>query len=234
VAGDVFNERDTRFSYILVSALSLLGRLDALETIHDGKGRELVVGNIVGSMNFDGAFGSEPGAESHGAQGNKTSVLMTYLTSVWVCVAALAILGELSRVDCDLLGWWLSERQLPNGGLNGRPEKLEDVCYSWWNLAALSIIGKLHWINRDKLFQFILAAQDFDPADDGTPHGGIADRPGDWVDVFHTVFGLAGLSLLGYPGLDDVDPLYCMPATVTEKRGLKRPYQTLPRLESWP
>ena len=22
--------------------------------------------------------------------------------------------------------------------------------------------------------------------------GGIADRPGDWVDVFHTIFGLAG------------------------------------------
>jgi len=26
-----------------------------------------------------------------------------------------------------LTGAWLSERQLPNGGLNGRPEKLEDV-----------------------------------------------------------------------------------------------------------
>lgn len=78
---------------------------------------------------------------------------------VWVCTAALAILGELHRVDSDLLGWWLSERQLPNGGLNGRPEKLEDVCYSWWNLAALSIIGKLHWINREKLIGFILGAQ---------------------------------------------------------------------------
>lgn len=153
---------------------------------------------------------------------------------MWVCVAALAILGELDRVDFDLLGWWLSERQLPNGGLNGRPEKLEDVCYSWWNLAALSIIGKLHWINRDKLFEFILAAQDFDLGEDGRPHGGIADRPGDWVDVFHTVFGLAGLSLLGYPGLDDIDPLYCMPAAVTEKCGLRRTYQTLPRLASWP
>jgi prenyltransferase beta subunit len=30
-------------------------------------------------------------------------------------------------VDADLLGWWLCERQLKNGGLNGRPEKLEDV-----------------------------------------------------------------------------------------------------------
>lgn len=74
-------------------------------------------------------------------------------------MAALAILGELDRIDKHMLGWWLSERQLPNGGLNGRPEKLEDVCYSWWNLASLSIIGKLHWINRDKLIRFILSAQ---------------------------------------------------------------------------
>ena len=48
---------------------------------------------------------------------------------VWVCVAALAILGRLDWVDKDLTGSWLSERQLPNGGLNGRPEKLEDVSY---------------------------------------------------------------------------------------------------------
>jgi len=44
-----------------------------------------------------------------------------------VCVAALGILDRLDVVDVDTLGWWLSERQLPNGGLNGRPEKLEDV-----------------------------------------------------------------------------------------------------------
>ena len=37
--------------------------------------------------------------------------------------------------------------------------------------------------------------------------GGIADRPGDMVDVFHTVFGIAGLSLLGFPGLQAVDPI---------------------------
>ena len=30
----------------------------------------------------------------------------------------------------------------------GRPEKLPDVCYSWWVLASLKIIGKLHWINK--------------------------------------------------------------------------------------
>jgi geranylgeranyl transferase type-2 subunit beta len=36
--------------------------------------------------------------------------------------------------------------------------------------------------------------------------GGLADRPGDVVDVFHTNFGIAGLSLLEFPGLEEVDP----------------------------
>lgn len=44
-----------------------------------------------------------------------------------MCTAALAILDRLDVVDVDTLAWWLAERQLPNGGLNGRPEKLEDV-----------------------------------------------------------------------------------------------------------
>lgn len=45
----------------------------------------------------------------------------------FVCVGALAILDRLDEVDHQTLGWWLAERQLANGGLNGRPEKKEDV-----------------------------------------------------------------------------------------------------------
>lgn len=50
------------------------------------------------------------------------------------------------------------------------------------------------------------------------------------MDVFHTVFGLAGLSLLGYPGLEDIDPLYCMPAKTIRRMGIAKPYTALPRL----
>lgn len=56
--------------------------------------------------------------------------------------------------------------------------------------------------------------------DQDTEQGGISDRPGDMVDVFHTVFGVAGLSLLGYPGLKPVNPAYCMPEYVIERIGL--------------
>jgi geranylgeranyl transferase type-2 subunit beta len=54
------------------------------------------------------------------------------------------------------------------------------------------------------------------------------------VDVFHTLFGVAGLSLLGYPGLEDVDPVYCMPAGLVERMGLKKSWKALPRRGVWP
>ena len=113
----------------------------------------------------------------------------------------------------DLLGWWLCERQTPGGGLNGRPQKDADVCYSWWVLSSLVLLERDCWIDRAALRQFILNAQDEDD-------GGIADKPGNEPDVFHTFFGIAGLSLLGYPGLEKVNATFAMPQSVIDKLGL--------------
>lgn len=146
---------------------------------------------VVSCANFDGGYGVCPGAESHAGQ-------------IFTCVAALSIAGRLDLVDADKLGRWLSERQIAGGGLNGRPEKKEDVCYSWWVLSSLEMIGRTHWIDRDQLIGFILRCQDAD-------NGGVSDRPGNMVDVWHTVYAVAGLSLLGFPGLEPVNASYCMP-----------------------
>lgn len=35
----------------------------------------------------------------------------------------------------------------------------QDVCYSWWCLSALSILGRLHWIDQAALTDFILDCQ---------------------------------------------------------------------------
>lgn len=129
---------------------------------------------------------------------------------VWTCLGTLSILNRLDVVDVEPLSWWLAERQVANGGLNGRPEKLPDVCYSWWVLSSLAILKRTHWIDGEKLRSFILAAQD-------PEQGGIADREGDEVDVFHTVFGICGLSLLGYENLEPVDPSFCLTKKTLEK-----------------
>ncbi|KAE8347410.1 hypothetical protein BDV24DRAFT_146911 [Aspergillus arachidicola] len=174
--GDEWGELDTRFLYGAFNALSLLGLLDTVDV-------PKAVAYIQECENLDGGYGIHPGAESHSGQ-------------VFTCVGALAIAGRLDLINKDRLGGWLSERQVDNGGFNGRPEKLEDACYSWWVGASLAMIDKLHWINGDKLASFILRCQD-------PENGGFGDRPGNMVDVFHTHFALAGLSLLGYDGVEE-------------------------------
>lgn len=47
-----------------------------------------------------------------------------------------------------------------------------------------------------------------------------------------TLTYIVGLSLLGYPGLDDIDPVYCMPASLIEAKGLKKDWEALPRRPS--
>eukprot|EP00569_Conticribra_weissflogii_P019773 CAMPEP_0171428848 /NCGR_PEP_ID=MMETSP0881-20121228/5497_1 /TAXON_ID=67004 /ORGANISM="Thalassiosira weissflogii, Strain CCMP1336" /LENGTH=459 /DNA_ID=CAMNT_0011948693 /DNA_START=12 /DNA_END=1387 /DNA_ORIENTATION=+ len=249
-SGDEWGEVDTRFSYCALSSLALLGCLplpndDKDEEGNDGcddKHKEATkpvidikkaVSYILSCRNFDGGFGSIPGAESHAGQ-------------VFCCIGALSIAHSLhllndenndtdpknthggnaspgGRAGADLLSWWLAERQCDSGGLNGRPEKQADVCYSWWILSALSIMGRVDWINRKKLGQFILNCQDDDD-------GGIADRPGDMPDVYHTFFGLAGLSLIGFLGdvgekegrvYREVDPVFALPVDVVRGLGLK-------------
>ncbi|KAK4140310.1 terpenoid cyclases/protein prenyltransferase alpha-alpha toroid [Dichotomopilus funicola] len=189
-AGDEWGEEDTRFLYGALNALSLLGLLELVDV-------DKAVQHVAACANFDGGYGVSPGAESHSGQ-------------IFTCVAALTIAGRQDLIDKERLGRWLSERQIAGGGLNGRPEKKEDVCYSWWVLSSLEMIGKTHWIDKDQLAAFILRCQD-------PERGGISDRPGDMVDVWHTVFGLAGLSLLKYPGLQPVDEVYCMPKSTTAR-----------------
>ncbi|XP_010035624.2 geranylgeranyl transferase type-2 subunit beta 1 isoform X1 [Eucalyptus grandis] len=189
-SGDTWGEVDTRFSYIAICCLSILKRLDSMDV-------EKAVKYIVSCKNMDGGFGCTPGGESHAGQ-------------IFCCVGALAITGSLHHIDKDLLGWWLCERQVKSGGLNGRPEKLPDVCYSWWVLCSLIMIDRAHWIDKEKLIKFILNCQD-------TENGGISDRPNDAVDVYHTFFGVAGLSLLEYPGVKAIDPAYALPINVVNR-----------------
>ena len=88
------------------------------------------------------------------------------------------------------------------------------MCYSWWVLSALAILGRLDWIDAPALQRFILSCQD-------EIDGGISDRPDDEPDVFHTFFGLAGLSLLGHPGLEPVDPTFALPVATLARHGVQ-------------
>ena len=149
--------------------------------------------------------------------GQTTNACSTDNRQVYCCIGALAIAQSLHLVDAASLGWWLCERQCGSGGLNGRPEKLPDVCYSWWVISSLHALGKPHLIDAGALARFIRACQAWrhallqhSPSQD--TDGGFADRPGDVADPVHTVFALAALALMrDPPTLAHVHPVYCMP-----------------------
>jgi geranylgeranyl transferase type-2 subunit beta len=69
------------------------------------------------------------------------------------------------------------------------------------------MLGKDNWIQREKLKEFILSCQVFiyDTIKRKYNHvqdledGGISDRPGNVSDVFHTLFGIAGIRILLIP-----------------------------------
>lgn len=153
---------------------------------------------------------------------------LSFWCQVFVCVGALAILDRLDEVDQERLAWWLAERQLPNGGLNGRPEKLADVsnCIAFQSsaltlgvglLQLLGALGNVHIeeVNLDRFRQ----TRRFHPFCRGTSNtsqrsgsttetplvlfqdpdsGGIADRAGNQPDVFHTLFGVAGKCIIAH------------------------------------
>lgn len=74
------------------------------------------------------------------------------------------------------------------------------------------MIGRRDSIDERALEGFILACQDGE-------EGGISDRPGNTVDVFHTFFGLAALSLLDEEKyqLKPIDPTFAIPREIVEK-----------------
>lgn len=191
---DEWGEIDTKYVYCGLAILSLLGHLDIIDVSKS-------VEWILSCQNFDGGFGCVPGCESHSGQ---------ILTSL----GALSIADSLNRIqptEYNALALFLSERQDPkSGGLNSRPEKLPDTCYSWWTGASLAILNKKDWLDSQKLENFVLSCQNAE-------HGGLSDRPGNAPDPFHTFFSCAGLSLFNRLDLPEMDPTYALPKTVLNK-----------------
>lgn len=82
-------------------------------------------------------------------------------------------------------------------GFQGRCNKPEDTCYSFWVGGALTLLGAYEFIDFPLIRAFTLSCQ--------KPQGGFAKWPDQRQDVLHSYFGLAGLSLGGEAGLQPLD-----------------------------
>ncbi|KAI3909062.1 hypothetical protein MKW98_011423 [Papaver atlanticum] len=103
---------------------------------------------------------------------------MVVLLDTNVMIAVVCGYGMLESVELDLLNklelvsiivfglFWLVIvavmiilKIVSLVGINGRPEKLNDVCYSMWVISSLILIDEVHLIDKDKLAGLILGFQ---------------------------------------------------------------------------
>lgn len=86
----------------------------------------------------------------------------------------------------------MHRQQQLQGGFNGRIEKAEDVCYSFWCGASAQILDMHKHVSVADDVSWLLQCQ--------TSVGGISKTPGDVPDVMHSYLALAALAMHGPEG----------------------------------
>jgi protein farnesyltransferase subunit beta len=186
-------EEDIRGAFCALVVISLLNL--PIELPQDAPAREAGLKTFVDGLGdwvskcqtYEGGMSAAPGNEAHGAY-------------AFCGLGCLSIMGPPKEtlnqhLNVPLLIHWLSSRQCtPEGGYNGRTNKLVDGCYSHWIGGCWSLIEasipsasatNSVW-NRSALGRYILSAAQF-------KKGGLVDKPGKRPDAYHSCYNLAGL-----------------------------------------
>jgi len=139
---------------------------------------------------YEGGFGAYPGLEAHG--------------SFTFCgLASLMLMGKGKLCNIDNLLRWTSNKQMKlEGGFQGRTNKLVDSCYSFWVGGVFPLLHNIlqseefegenlkhYWLLDTEALQhyLLVCCQDHS--------GGLKDKPGVSSDIYHTCYGLSGLSI---------------------------------------
>ncbi|CAL4977841.1 unnamed protein product [Urochloa decumbens] len=179
-------ETDLRFVYCAAAICSMLDDWAGMDKL---KAKEY----ILSCQSYDGGFGMVPGSESHGG-GTFCAVAALHLMG-FVQVDLASNLQDSASIDMHMLLEWCLQRQVTDGGFQGRRNKPSDTCYAFWVGGVLKIIGAYHLIDHCALREFLLTCQ--------SPYGGFTKFPHNWIpDIYHSYYGLAALSLLEEEGVE--------------------------------
>ena len=179
----VGGETDVRGTYCALTVISLL-RLPT-----DRGLLENTTAYLAACQTYEGGFAATPGMnEAHGGY-------------MFCALAGLSILHPPTAlsgiIDMPSVTRWLSARQTaPEGGLNGRTNKLVDGCYStWvggcWAILEAAVGAETPLWSREGLIRYILTATQ-------NSYGGLRDKPGKGPDFYHSNYVLLGLSAATY------------------------------------
>lgn len=166
-----------RFTYCAFAIAYLLNDWSMVDV-------DLAQDNVLRCQHYEGAFAQEPDLESHGG-------------STYCVVAALALA---QRLDCipnrDKLEQWVLSRQVPLSGFQGRVEKEQDTCYSFWCGATAKVLGCHAAIDAASDASYLLSAQ--------SKRGGIAKVPGESPDVLHSYLSYVALAMHQHDQLPNI------------------------------
>jgi len=169
-------ESDVRYIYCAVAISYLLEDFSGINI-------DKSVQYILQGQSYDYGYGQGVGQESHGG-------------STYCALASLALLNKLERVrHRKRLIQWLLERQV--SGFQGRTNKDPDTCYSFWIGSSLNILDSIHLVNAPLCKGFTYSCE--------SKYGGFGKTPDAYPDLLHSYFALCGLSMLGEPGLLELD-----------------------------
>jgi geranylgeranyl transferase type-1 subunit beta len=161
----VGSEFDMRFLYCACVISHLLGDWSVVN-------KDKAVDFIQSCVAYDGGISLIPGQEGHGG-------------STFCGVAALQLMDRLDVLDAPRVIHWCVHRQI--GGMQGRPNKAEDTCYSYWIGATLCLLRKGDLLDQVPLRNFILKCQ--------TQMGGFSKILGAYPDILHAFYSMAWLTL---------------------------------------
>jgi geranylgeranyl transferase type-1 subunit beta len=164
-------EADMRFVYC---ACAISYMLDDWSGIDIPK----VVEYIKRCRAYDGAIALIPNQEGHGG-------------STYCAVASLVLMNQLDQVMDDKwksdLIYWCVHRQVR--GMQGRPNKKEDTCYSFWIGGTLRLLQKDDLLDHGALQHYILSNQH-------TKIGGFCKcREAPYPDILHAFFSISWLGM---------------------------------------
>lgn len=124
---------------------------------------------------YDGAIGLVPGQEGHGG-------------STFCALASLVLMNRIDDVIDEKwrheLLQWCTSRQI--GGMQGRPNKLEDTCYSFWIGGSLRLLGEDELLSHEQLRAFVMKNQ--------STCGGFSKQIGAYPDILHAFYSMAYLN----------------------------------------
>lgn len=192
------SEYDMRFLFCACSISYMLNDWSGVDI-------QKAIQYIQNCKSYDGSISLIPGQEGHGGSTFCGVACLRLMQTIHPIMNASTILPatrkdvQISIMDDDWkrnLVHWCVSRQV--GGMQGRPNKVEDTCYSYWIGGTLQLLNSHHLLDREQLKKFVLECQN-------RAFGGFGKAIGAMPDVMHSFYSLAWLSMNSSICIDDAD-----------------------------